>query len=355
MPLGTEQIAVARTAEGWAISSSGRLGAPIDLVARRMQVRYTEDWRPLEFTFDGSVKGQVQSVHTVMSATTATTDIALGGQTSQKRDTIDPHAVLIMPNSFFGAYEAVATHLRAAPPGTDIPAYAVGGVSFVIRTGESADDRIQTATRVSDAQDPRDADASGHAAGCGHLGRRRLPHAAFQPAGAVARRDSRGYRVRRGAARARVARQRRTGPHSVERFFARGHAVEAAAGRRAAAAGGRSYRAGPDRTIATRPWRTFRFSGSSAAIADAGFIVLRYDKRGVGQSGGRAESAGSPITQRISRAAVKLLSDREDVDGKRIAVIGHSEGAVLALLAAAKEKKDRGRRPLATPGVRARI
>ena len=29
-------------------------------------------------------------------------------------------------------------------------------------------------------------------------------------------------------------------------------------------------------------------------LADAGYLVVRYDKRGVGQSGGRAESAGSP-------------------------------------------------------------
>src|SRR5690242_5755082 len=56
VPLGTEQMAVTRTADGWMISSSGRLGAPIDIVARRMQVRYTPDWRPVEFSLDATVK-----------------------------------------------------------------------------------------------------------------------------------------------------------------------------------------------------------------------------------------------------------------------------------------------------------
>src|ERR1044071_3785422 len=53
-PIGTEQIAVARTADGWNIVSAGRLAAPIDAVARRVQVRYTADWHPIELTFDGT-------------------------------------------------------------------------------------------------------------------------------------------------------------------------------------------------------------------------------------------------------------------------------------------------------------
>ena len=61
-PIGSEQIAVSRTATGWTIASSGRLGAPIDVVARRLQVRYTQEWRPIEFTLDGTVRGQPQTL-----------------------------------------------------------------------------------------------------------------------------------------------------------------------------------------------------------------------------------------------------------------------------------------------------
>src|SRR4051812_31364551 len=56
-PVGTEQVSITRTAEGWTIASSGRLAAPIDAVARRIEVRYTADWRAREFTLDGTVRG----------------------------------------------------------------------------------------------------------------------------------------------------------------------------------------------------------------------------------------------------------------------------------------------------------
>src|SRR5437016_14588092 len=69
-PIGTERIAVNRIADGWMISSTGRLSPPLDAVARRLQVRYTADWRPLEFAFDGMIRGQTQSLRTVVDGTT---------------------------------------------------------------------------------------------------------------------------------------------------------------------------------------------------------------------------------------------------------------------------------------------
>ena len=75
------------------------------------------------------------------------------------------------------------------------------------------------------------------------------------------------------------------------------------------------------------------------ALADAGFLVLRYDKRGVGQSGGRIETAGFAEYAEDLRAAVKFVADRKDVDPKRIAVVGHSEGGAIALVAAARDKR----------------
>src|SRR5450756_1759300 len=104
-PIGTEQIAVTRSAVGWTIVSAGRLGAPLDVIARRIEVRYTPDWRPIELTLDGSVRGQAQTVRTVVEGTTAKSDLVTAGQTTQKTDTIDPNALLILSNSFFGPYE----------------------------------------------------------------------------------------------------------------------------------------------------------------------------------------------------------------------------------------------------------
>ena len=68
------------------------------------------------------------------------------------------------------------------------------------------------------------------------------------------------------------------------------------------------------------------------ALANAGYIVVRYDKRGIGQSGGRAEAATLADYADDVRAAVKVLADRKDVDPKRIAVVGHSEGGLVALM-----------------------
>src|SRR5262245_66484239 len=66
LPIGTEQIALTRSADGWSIVSSGRVGAPLDTVARRVEVRYTPDWRPRDMTIDATVRGQSQSLHTVV-------------------------------------------------------------------------------------------------------------------------------------------------------------------------------------------------------------------------------------------------------------------------------------------------
>jgi pimeloyl-ACP methyl ester carboxylesterase len=88
----------------------------------------------------------------------------------------------------------------------------------------------------------------------------------------------------------------------------------------------------------------------AGALADAGFIVVRYDKRGIGQSGGRAEAASLADYADDVRAAIKALADRKDVDPKRIAVAGHSEGGLVALMAAAKDKRIAAVALIATPG-----
>src|ERR1051325_1972592 len=57
VPIGTEQIAVERTASGWTITSSGSTRAPFDAVARLVQAHYTEDWKPLDLSIDGTLQG----------------------------------------------------------------------------------------------------------------------------------------------------------------------------------------------------------------------------------------------------------------------------------------------------------
>src|SRR6185312_9908624 len=122
--IGVEQMAVSRTTEGWSILSTGRLAQPLDIVARKLEVRYTADWKPIAYTLDSVVRGEFQRVITTVTATTAASDITVGTQTTAKSDTIDP-ASLLLPNAMYGPYEALSAVLRTATAGSTIPAYQI--------------------------------------------------------------------------------------------------------------------------------------------------------------------------------------------------------------------------------------
>jgi hypothetical protein len=81
------------------------------------------------------------------------------------------------------------------------------------------------------------------------------------------------------------------------------------------------------------------FGQLAGSLSDAGFIVVRYDRRGSGQSGGRAESATLGDYADDVRTVVKWTADRKDVDNKRIAVMGYDTGAWLAMLAASRDNR----------------
>jgi uncharacterized protein len=61
-----------------------------------------------------------------------------------------------------------------------------------------------------------------------------------------------------------------------------------------------------------------------------GFAVLRYDKRGIGGSTGALDSATTLDLAADTQAALTFLKSRKDIDPKRIGLIGHSEGAMIA-------------------------
>lgn len=65
-------------------------------------------------------------------------------------------------------------------------------------------------------------------------------------------------------------------------------------------------------------------------LGNNGFVVLRYDDIGVGESGGNAQTV--TLNDRIAevRAAVLYLERLDFVDKLRIGIIGHSEGAIIA-------------------------
>src|SRR5262249_57462681 len=76
-PVGTEQATLMRTGDGWTIASTGRIGAPIDAVARRIEVKYTGDWRPREFAIDSTIRGVPQTIRTAVDPNPAKTLLTL--------------------------------------------------------------------------------------------------------------------------------------------------------------------------------------------------------------------------------------------------------------------------------------
>ena len=77
-------------------------------------------------------------------------------------------------------------------------------------------------------------------------------------------------------------------------------------------------------------------------LADAlnrnGFAVLRYDKRGVGGSSGNYDAATTADFASDAEAAVAWLRAQSQIDAKRVGVLGHSEGGIIAPAVAAADK-----------------
>lgn len=65
-----------------------------------------------------------------------------------------------------------------------------------------------------------------------------------------------------------------------------------------------------------------------------GYIVLRYDDRGVGKSQGNYADATSADLATDAEAAFKYLLTNSKVDPKAIGIMGHSEGGLIAPIAA---------------------
>ena len=72
------------------------------------------------------------------------------------------------------------------------------------------------------------------------------------------------------------------------------------------------------------------------ALAAAGIASLRFDKRGVGTSDLDWRTVGLEDNADDVAAAVRTLQERPEVRDDAVLVIGHSEGAVLAAMVAAR-------------------
>lgn len=93
-----------------------------------------------------------------------------------------------------------------------------------------------------------------------------------------------------------------------------------------------------------------------AVIADyltkKGFIILRVDDRGVGKTSGKFSTATSADFANDVNASLDYLFSRPEVDKKKVGLIGHSEGGMIAPMVASQRKDINFIVLLAGPGVK---
>jgi pimeloyl-ACP methyl ester carboxylesterase len=355
--VGREQVGVAKTSGGWVITSSGRLQPPIDFNLDRFEMKYDPDWQPLELALDVRAGTVASRVRTSFSLTTAINEITQDGKTVSKEDQISARtAVLpIFSRGFVvGAYEALGTRLWDAAVNAEFPAYLVPQAEIKLKV---------MAISNQDLTGP-----------AGSLSTRRfeitlqIPN---QPLSAVVVYDDHRrlvrvempgiglLMVREDAASVAMRPQTVRNPTDADVFIpANGFNLAGTLTTPPTVAGrlrhpavlliGATGQGDREQTVAGTPV----FAQLAKSLADSGHVVVRYDRRGSGQSGGRTEAVTLSDYADDALAAVKWLAKRDDVDKHRIVVVGYGDGAAAALVAASRGKEIDGVVTLGASGSR---
>jgi len=91
-------------------------------------------------------------------------------------------------------------------------------------------------------------------------------------------------------------------------------------------------------------------------LADAlnrrGVAVLRYDKRGVGESSGNYATATLTDFAADAESALAFLKSRPEIAADRVGLVGHSEGGAVAPMVAVRDPSARFVVLMAAPGMR---
>lgn len=332
--IGSEEVTVTRSPEGWLISSKGRTGAPLDFSFDKFLARYAADWQSQSLEVSGQMRGQSLVLNTDFKEGTATSDVVQYGQQARLSHKVSADAIAL-PNNFYGAYEALALRLHALQAGSTLPVYVAPQAEVVARITKVTPRRMETSAerfelRQFDVafQNPNGpllvevwVDARGR------LARLAIPVASL----AVVRDDLTGVLSRLDSF---------THPRDENVFmpangfnlagtFTKPEGVDKPPVVVLVSGSGPQDR---DETVFGIPV----LGQIAGRLSDAGFFVVRYDKRGVGQSGGRIESTSMEAYADDVRAVVEWVRNRKDVDRDRIAIVGHSEGGSVALLAGSR-------------------
>jgi pimeloyl-ACP methyl ester carboxylesterase len=352
-PLGLETVTVLATDDGWKVMSTGQISAPVSLNTRIAEVAYDREWRPKSLFIDAVVKGKVSTVKTTFTGTTAVSEVVQDERSFQKTDTVDARTI-VLSNLIFGTYEALAARVAAAPPGTTLRVYVAPQAEIGVRIGAVSAERVSAPGRTFEAKrhaltfdDPKAPLAVDLWTDGSRLMRLAIPSANLEvirdDVATVATRTSANYRTNDAD----------VSIPTPMAFYLKGTLSKPAGATDTTRLPAIVLVAGDGPGDRDEPMGGIPvFAQLASALADAGFAVVRYDRRGIGQSGGRIESATIGDYADDAAAAVKLLEKRKDIDKDRIVVVGHGEGAAAALLAIRRSGAIRAGVLLAGPGTR---
>jgi uncharacterized protein len=349
--VGQEQVHLARTGSQWIISSTGRIGSQ---VLNRFEVKYSADWHPAELRVEmtqGGKEGEKKiQLLTSFAVTSAINEITQNGVTNSKTDQISARST-VLPNNVFASYEGLAARLAGAQLGAEFPLYLAPNAEVRATVKTITAEAVQTPAGVVNT---RKYELSVVPPGGSPFAmtlvvddKSRFARLEIASAGvSVVRNDLAGV-----AARSLTARNPTDADVTIPAngFSIAGTITKpAAVGRLRQPAivlvggAGTQDREG---AIAGIPI----LSQLAGALSQQGFVVLRYDKRGVGQTGGRTETVTHTDYADDLIGIVRWLAKRDDVDSRQLMVAGHGEGGAIAMLAAAREKKITSLVLLATP------
>jgi uncharacterized protein len=342
-PIGQETVAVIRQPDGWLIRGTNRLGPPLDVVTRVGEIQYDLEWRPIRMLIDAVTRGQEIVVKTSFGNGQAANEITTAGTgvPTTKTDTVAADTI-VLPNALLGSYTALARRLVGQKAGGTLRGYIAPQAEIPMRVDGVFEERIETprqtiaATRyallITNPPPGGEFQMSIWVDASGALLRLSVPAQALE----IAREDV-------ASAATRTTSFSVPGDENV-RIPAPGFGLAASVAKPANATGplpaliliGGSGPIDRDGFVAGIP-----ILGQIAAdLVSAGFFVVRYDKRGVGQSGGRSETTTLLDYAEDVRSIVTWLEkSRKDVDKKRIGLVGHSEGAWVAMTVAARDDR----------------
>ena len=323
--VGFEQVEVARTSTGWTIRSRGNLSPPINLQNRLFEVEYDNQWNPQALKIDGTRDDTPFVLDTTFDAAGTPPDDAV-----------------VLPEYFFGAYEALAARLTTIETGDELSIFVPPRGVARARLDEVLTQQIETPAAVVETRVHR---VSLMSAGSPILteiwtdARRRLLRVSIPSIGIDVVRDD------IGSVAARVLRVTHAGDEDARvesEGFSLAATVTVPVGHTRPDAGWPAVLLVPGSAASDRDGTVSGVPviGQLAnALADAGYLTVRYDKRGTGRSGGRSESAAVETLAADARALVRYLDRREDVDSDLITLVGFADGGWIAMVVARRERR----------------